>query len=121
MTEGSGNNDRLDFTGLRVLIRDFFGPVASGKDVDEEEQLLSCVLYESFEFRCGLDPRYGSFGGAVLIGRTQDTIKFFGRKLSMNSDAGSVTESLTLVDAWCRAHLSDTFLAEFDSAVGPRP
>ncbi|RKR74681.1 hypothetical protein [Frondihabitans australicus] len=73
------------------------------------------VLYETFEFECGLDGRYGAFGVEIRVGRQLSTTEFFGRAVSRSAEPESIKTSLDTIDRWCRAHLSPEFLAEYEA------
>jgi hypothetical protein len=99
------------------LVADFFGPRATQLAYVEPPIVVTCTLYESFRFTCGLDGEHGEFGAGVLFAPDHYFTTFFGEDLSLNSDRESILASLRLVDEWCRLRLPDKFLERYDAAL----
>ncbi len=81
---------------------------------DDDELTVGGILYETYELECRLDEQYGSFGAAIKVGPTLATTRFFGERVSRETDDESILESLGLIDRWCRAHLPEAFLSEYE-------
>jgi hypothetical protein len=100
---------------LYDLVTEHFGDRLSQEEQDSEGLIVGGVLYESFELVCSLDAQYGTFGAAIMVGKTQWTSDFFGESISMNADPRSILSSLETIDRWCRLRLPDKFLEVFDA------
>lgn len=57
----------------------------------------------------------------ILVGSNQATSEFFGRGVSMSLDATSVAASLDTIDRWCRLHLPQAFLEEYQRGLDTVP
>jgi len=109
MTLGMTVDDLYD------LVVGHLGPAVSAPSYDSHDRSVTCILFETFEFECGLEEPYGTFGAAIWLGRHRATSTFLGKPISMNSDPASITASLDRIVAWCRLQLTDKFLAAYDA------
>jgi hypothetical protein len=66
---------------LSKLLRDFFGNKAKSIYINSAKKEVTCTLYNSFIFRCGLGDRYGQFGGGIHIGENFVITEFLGNSL----------------------------------------
>lgn len=102
---------------LVKIVKKFFGYKARQFVMDSEKQQIRCILYDAFLFECGLDGRYGTFGGGIVIGNSEHRlIQFLGNNLSSNVDEDSINKSLEIVDQYCRLRLPDKFIEAYDVA-----
>jgi len=111
----------MDSDTFHTLVKGFFGRRATGRTYDPVSTVFTCVLYETFPFKCGLDGEHGSFSAGIesVSGRYLTT--FFGEWLSFDSDSESIAKSLAIVDEWCRLHLSDKFLERYEAGIAAKP
>ena len=105
---------RLTLDELVVLVRETIGTRGSVHAIDSGNGELFFTMYDAFGFKCGLDPRYGSFGLVLPVGAGMAISTFLGRRVSMNPDAQSIRESLELVNEYCRLRLPDKYLQQYD-------
>ena len=106
---------------LARLVTGVFGAHATHVQVDTGRVVLTCMLYEVFPVRVGLDGEYGTFAGGILISREQSyggvkispdlyLSTLLGQTLSLNDDPVSIRANLHLIDQYCRLRLPDEFL-----------
>lgn len=107
----------IDFEQLPRLLHEHFGSRADVISADSATGDVKFILYESFLFTCGIDSRYGRFGLVMLLdGIAVRT--FFGKRVPMENDEGSIRASLDDIDRFCRLRLPEAFLREFSAATG---
>ena len=103
---------------LKVIIQKHFRYKAKLSFKDSSKRELHFVLYQAFEVVFSLDERYNSFGAGIIIGTNCIVShEILGKKISLNSDLKSVTESLRIIDDYCRLRLPDKFLVEYDNQM----
>ncbi len=99
------------------LVIGYFGRRAIQKAYVDETRVFTCTLYETFRLRCGLDGEHGTFGAGIESAGGSYLTTFFGEHASFNSDSESIIKSLTLIDEWCRLHLTDKFLERYEARL----
>lgn len=100
---------------FHALVRGFWGAKASVVSFSPSTIVFTCVLYDSFDFRCGLDGEHHTFTGGIQTASGQHITQFLGRRFLRNSDAASILANLQLADDYCRLRLPDKFLDAFDN------
>lgn len=106
---------------FQALVTGFFGAKASDVSFDASPRVLSCVLYDTFVFTCGLNGEHGTFTGGIEYEADRYLTVFLNQRMSFNTDQESILRNLAIVDEYCRLRLPDTFLMAFDHrAVVPR-
>ncbi|WP_434318757.1 hypothetical protein [Leifsonia sp. P73] len=106
----------IDFQRLPRLIHEHYGSKVDVVSANDATGEVAFVLYESFLFKCGIDPRHGRFGLVMLLdGIAVRT--FFGKRVTMENDEASIRASLNDIERFCRLRLPDAFLGEFDAAT----
>ncbi|MFD1739553.1 hypothetical protein ACFSCX_24020 [Bacillus salitolerans] len=106
----------MDIRDLLKIIESFFGKKAKQYMIESEKREISCLLYDSFQFKCGFEGQYGNFNGGIIVGDSYVVTKFFGEFLSLNNDEESIIKSLEKVDQYCRLRLPDKFLNAYEEA-----
>ena len=107
---------KMNVDELYDLVTKYFGYKAKKPYYDSGLKEVTCTLYDSFIFNCGLNDRYGRFGGCIQVGPKEYITTFLGKDLSLNSDEESIKESLCIIDNYCRLRLPDKFLKAYDEA-----
>jgi len=110
-------DSEMDSSEFFDLVDGFFGQHATDTAYARARKVYTCVLYETFQVRCGLDGEHGEFGAGIEYAPGLFNTTFFGRQLSLNRDRSSVLQSLQTIDDWCRLHLPDKFLKRYDDAL----
>lgn len=106
--------EKVTLNELYYLVLEFFGDRVSKPYINSERQEMTCILYDSFVFKCEIDNRYGTFGGGILLDSSHVVTRFFGEQISLNSDKISILNSLKIIDDYCRLRLPDKFLEKYD-------
>lgn len=102
---------------LYLLIKDFFTYKVKMQYMNTEKREVGGILYDSFYLICSLDDQYGRFGAGICLGERKYVItNFLGKTCSLNSDEESITESLKIIDEYCRLRLPDKFLDAYYKA-----
>ena len=95
------------------LVTGYFDVKASDVTFDAEEKVVSCVLYDTFVFTCGLNGEHGTFTGGIEYEPGRYLTVLLNQRLSFNTDRDSVLRNLAIVDDYCRLRLPDKFLLSF--------
>ena len=101
---------------LYDLVEEYFGYKAKMRYVNSETKEVSCILYDSFWLKCGLDAQYGRFGAGIEIGKEGVITEFLGKRCSLSSDVESIKASLHIIDEYCRFRLPEKFLDAYYKA-----
>ena len=106
----------MEIEKLYRLVRSHYGAKATILAMNSEQLTVSCILFETFHFRCNIRDKRGVFVGGILLPGDVLMSGFFGEELSREVDEDSIRASLDVVERWCRLQLSDKFLEEYDGA-----
>ena len=104
----------MNVDGLLAIISDTFGGRATVISTERAVGVVSCVLYDTFVFTCGLNGEHGTFTGGIEYAKGRYITRFLGKHLSFNTDRESIVRSLEIVDEYCRLRLPEKFLVTFD-------
>jgi hypothetical protein len=110
----------MSLNELYDLVLEFFGYKASNVFKYPKAGDVGCMLYDSFEFMCGLDDQYGSFGASIYIGSHNILTDPLANDLFANGNEESIRKKLQIVDDYCRLRLPDKFLEAYDRAYKDR-
>jgi hypothetical protein len=101
---------------LYELVLEFFGYKVNPISLNDKNQEIECILYDSLAFRCGFDDQYGSFDGVIYVGPKQTVSEPLAHSLFTDSNEESIRKKLQIVDDYCRLRLPDKFLEAYDRA-----
>ncbi|MGX5694882.1 hypothetical protein ACWKWP_01680 [Agromyces soli] len=103
------------------LFEDYWGQRASNTEYASQARTVSCILYDAFPFRCGLNGEHNTFQAGFPIGGGAFITRVLGQDFSLNTDAESILQSFGIADAYCRIRLGAEYLEAFEIAYGIAP
>lgn len=107
--------EKLSVNELYLLVESFFNYRCRDVQLNSEKKEITCILYDSFLFKCSVGDRYETFGAGLHIGQGI-LITLLGKRSSLNNDRESIRKSLQIFDDYCKLRLPDKFLDAYDKA-----
>lgn len=103
--------NKINLDELYVLVKEFYGNKVKMLYQNSEKREIACILYNAFEVHFSLDERTNCFGAGIVIGEGKISHEVLpNEKISLNSDRNSITNSLQIIDKYCKLRLPDKFL-----------
>ncbi|KQQ92896.1 hypothetical protein ASF62_13945 [Leifsonia sp. Leaf325] len=110
----------MDSNDFFDLFDDFWGPKASNAAYIFDAPAVSCLLYDAFPFRFGVDGPHGTSTAGYEYSTDKFSVALLGRKFTLDSDRESILANFRLADEYCRLRLTDKYLEAFDESH-PQP
>ena len=101
----------MNIDKLYDFVREFYGYKIEMLFINETENSIGGILYDSFLVKCFLSNDDKIFSAGICYGNSEQMItELFGKKCLTICDEKLLQDSLRIIDNYCRLRLPDKFL-----------